>query len=195
MNPGEWLYWLWPHHVDDLAVEAKRLQLEHAVTKMPADLASSIIFFSEADARQFQQVLPYDAGPLGREVVCREPWLIDDPEDALYDLDDADDVLRPPLRHSCFAEMDEVRGKFIPEDLAKHEDGVQLLARDHRSLMVLLNALPVDEQCQVADEVLHQADKILVDGNPMVDYRVRVTLSGRFLIQLSTTGLFEDQDE
>jgi hypothetical protein len=88
INPGEWLFWLWPHHVDDLADEAKRFQLEHVVTRMPNDLASSIIFFTEADARQFQQVLPHDAGPLGREVVCREPWLCDD----LDVTDGADDL-------------------------------------------------------------------------------------------------------
>jgi hypothetical protein len=70
-----------------------------------------------------------------------------------------------------------------------------MTARDYRSIMVLFNALPANEQCHVADEVLHQADKIFVDGNPILDYRVRVTLSGRFLIQLSTTQLFEDEDE
>ncbi len=70
-----------------------------------------------------------------------------------------------------------------------------MMSRDYRSLMVLFNALPANEQCHVADEVLHQADKILVDGNPIMDYRVRVTPSGRFSVQLSTAELFEDEDE
>jgi hypothetical protein len=93
INPGEWLFWLWPHQVDDLTVEAKRLQLEHVVTRTPTDLASSIIFFTEADARQFQQVLPHDADPLGREAVCSTQWLLDDPEDDLNSLDDAGSIL------------------------------------------------------------------------------------------------------
>ena len=66
--------------------------------------------------------------------------------------------------------------------------------RDYRSLIVLFIALPVDEQCQVADEVLHQADEFLVDGNPVVDYRVRRTLTG-YLIRVSTSGPFVDDDE
>jgi hypothetical protein len=53
-------------------------------------VATGIIFFTEADARQFQQVLPGDAGPLGREVFCREPWLFDDLEDDLNNLDNED---------------------------------------------------------------------------------------------------------
>ena len=66
--------------------------------------------------------------------------------------------------------------------------------RDYRSLIVLFIALPADEQCQVADEVLHQASEFLVDGNPVVDYRVRRTLTG-YSIRVSTTGPFVDYNE
>lgn len=92
ISPGEWLFWLWPHHVDDLAAEAKRLGFEYAVTRMPNDFASTIILFSEADARMFQQILPQEAGPLGREAVCREPWLCDELEDDLTGLDEAGSI-------------------------------------------------------------------------------------------------------
>jgi hypothetical protein len=66
--------------------------------------------------------------------------------------------------------------------------------RDYRSLIVLFIALPVDEQCQVADEVLHQAGEFLVNGNPVVDYRVRRTSTG-YSIRISTSGPFVDDDE
>jgi hypothetical protein len=66
--------------------------------------------------------------------------------------------------------------------------------RDYRSLMVLFIALPANEQCQVADEVLHQADEFLVDGNPIVDYRVRRTPTG-YSIRVSTSEPFVDDDE
>jgi hypothetical protein len=36
----------------------------------------------------------HDASPLGREAVCSTPWLLDDPEDDLNNLDDAGSI--PP---------------------------------------------------------------------------------------------------
>jgi hypothetical protein len=68
------------------------------------------------------------------------------------------------------------------------------MERDYRSLMVLFIALPADEQCQVADEVLFQADEFLVDGNAVVDYRVRRTPGG-YSIRVSTSEPFVDDDE
>lgn len=65
---------------------------------------------------------------------------------------------------------------------------------DYRSLVVLFIALPADEQCQVADEVLHQADEFLVDGKAVVDYRVRRTPAG-YSIRVSTSEPFVDDDE
>ena len=72
--------------------------------------------------------------------------------------------------------------------------GGETMNRDYRSLMVLFIALPVDEQCQVADEVLHQADSILVDGNPVVDFRVRLGPTG-YSIEISTSEPLMDDDE
>jgi hypothetical protein len=54
--------------------------------------------------------------------------------------------------------------------------------------------LPADEQCQVAEEVLFQADEFLVDGNAVVDYRVRRTPGG-YSIRVSTLEPFVDDDE
>jgi hypothetical protein len=60
--------------------------------------------------------------------------------------------------------------------------------------MVLFIALPADEQRPVVDEILHQADGLLIDGKPAVDYRVRLSPTG-YSIEISTSGPFVDDDE
>ena len=65
---------------------------------------------------------------------------------------------------------------------------------DYRSLMVLFIALPADEQRPVVDEILHQADGLLIDGKPAVGYRVRPNPTG-YSIELSTSKPFVDDDE
>ena len=65
---------------------------------------------------------------------------------------------------------------------------------DYRSLMVLFIALPADEQRPVVDEILHQADGLLIDGKPAVDYRVRPSPTG-YSIEISTSVSFVDDEE
>jgi len=60
--------------------------------------------------------------------------------------------------------------------------------------MVLFIALPADEQRPVVDEILHQAEGLLIDGKPAVDYRVRLSPAG-YSIEISTSGPFVDDDE
>ena len=65
---------------------------------------------------------------------------------------------------------------------------------DYRALMALFICLPADEKRPVVDEMLHQADGLLVDGKPAVDYRIRPSPTG-YSIEISTSGPFVDDDE
>jgi hypothetical protein len=78
-NSGEWGYWVWPEILDRLRGEARRLGLEHCVTTTRSDMALTIWFHEESDARVFQEIMTTDDGPIGRQVVCPRPWML--PED------------------------------------------------------------------------------------------------------------------
>jgi len=60
--------------------------------------------------------------------------------------------------------------------------------------MVLFIALPADEQRPVVDKILHQADSLLVDGKPAVDYRIRRSPRG-YSVEISTSNPFVDDDD
>jgi hypothetical protein len=95
LNDGEWGYWVWPDNLDRLRGEARRLGLKHCVTTTRSDMASTIWFHEESDARVFQEIMTADDGPIGRQVVCPRPWILPE-EDWL--LDGYEDQAPVPVR-------------------------------------------------------------------------------------------------
>jgi hypothetical protein len=87
-NDGEWGYWVWPENLDRLRGEASRLGLEHCVTTTRSDMASTIWFHEESDARVFQEIMTTDDGPIGRQVVCPRPWLLPEEDWLLHGYED-----------------------------------------------------------------------------------------------------------
>jgi hypothetical protein len=104
LNDGEWGYWVWPENLDRLRGEARRLGLEHCVTTTRSDMASTIWFHEESDARVFQEIMTADDGPIGRQVVCPRPWML--PEDDWL-LDGYEDPTPVPVRRRIMGDRED----------------------------------------------------------------------------------------
>ena len=104
LNDAEWGYWVWPENLDRLRGEARRLGLEHCVTTTRGDMASTIWFHEESDARVFQEIMAADDGPIGRQVVCPRPWML--PEDDWL-LDGYEDQAPMPHRRCTLSDRED----------------------------------------------------------------------------------------